>query len=596
MVRVADVVIDCLVKAGIKHIFLITGRGILYLSDAVAKNCEIEGISTYHEQGASYAAMAYAAASDGLSACLVSTGCAATNAVTAALCAYQDNLPVIFISGQNMLNETVRYTKTPIRTYGSQEADIVEIVDSITKYSTMLTNPSKVKYEVEKAIFIANCGRKGPTWIDIPLDIQNARVDEETLECFPPDYEIPVANDEEISTIIKKLEESSRPVLFIGGGVRTSGAIDVLKSFLTNNHIPLVYSPSAADVYGLQNDLSFGAVGSLGGSRCGNFVIQNSDLVIAIGTKLCSQTTGNFEQFARNAYVIDIDIDSEEQKKRGVRIDKKIQSDAKYVLEKLCDKTLNCDYEKWISKCKHWKEIFSVSNEKFIVDNLNKKEIDLYYLVDTLSDLICEDAIVITDAGFEELITPSTLKLNEGQRCIFPAAQGAMGYAVPAILGAYFAGKKNIVAIIGDGSFMMNMQELQIIRAYDIPVKILIINNNMYAVIRKRQKDLFRTRTIGNDPSDGVPKPDFEKIASCFGINYVKIEGNECLAQRLQEVISETGPQICEVMCRPDQPYLHTSLAINEKRKLVKRPLEDMSPFLDRDVIYDEMIVDVLDE
>ena len=596
MERVADYVIRRLTEEGIGHIFLLTGRGILYLTDAVAKNKDIQGISAYHEQGASYAAMAYASAGSGMAACLVSTGCAAGNAVTAALCAYQDNLPIIFISGQHTLSETTGFTGLPIRTFGSQEADIISIVKPITKYATMLTEPDTACSEMDKAFYYANEGRKGPVWIDIPLDMQNARVNSEKMEhfSFPEDKTKLLSPD--IEEVIKDLENASRPVIFIGGGIRSAGAESELTLFVENNQIPLVYSTSAADIYSSGNTYSIGAVGSLGGSRAGNFAIQNSDYVLAIGTKLCSQSIGNPEQFARNAKITVVDIDENEHTKRGAAIDRVITGDAGVFLRSMNKAELSVKCEEWTKKCLHWKELFSIKNENFVKESTGNNKIDLYHFADTLSFRLPDDATVITDAGLEELIIPSSIGYKRGQRCLFPAAQGAMGYAIPAVIGAYYAGRNNIVTVVGDGSFMMNMQELQIIGSFKIPVKIFVINNNMYAVIRKRQKDLFRSRTIGNDPSDGVPAPDFRKIAESFDIEYRIISNEEELISGIETVLGSSGSCICEVMCIEEQKYLHTSFAFNEKRKLIKRPLEDLSPFMDRQIFNREMIVESISE
>lgn len=596
MERVSDYIISKLVENGIKHIFLLTGRGILYLTDAVAKNKDIQAISTYHEQGASYAAMAYAAASDGMSACLVSTGCAATNAVTAALCAYQDNLPIVFISGQNILNETTRYTGVPIRTYGSQEADIIPVVQSITKFSAMLTKADDVACIMEEAIYTANNGRKGPVWIDVPLDIQNARVNKENLEHFIPEEILSKPTLDDIHMVVEMLNSSFRPVVFIGGGVRNAGAVEILSNFVELNKIPVVFSASAADIYGTGNELSIGAVGSLGGSRAGNFTVQNADLILAIGTKLCSQSVGRFEQFGREAKVIVVDVDANEHKKMGVKIDKLIISDAKEFLERLNEETINNNYERWIDKVIHWKKVLSIKNEEYTRLCIDENKIDLYHFADMLSEHITTDATVITDAGLEELIIPSTIRYKGNQRCLFPAAQGAMGYAIPAIIGAHYAGRNNIICVVGDGSVMMNIQELQIISSNRIPAKIFVINNNMYSVIRKRQHDLFRSRTIGNDPSDGVPAPKFEKISVAFGIGYERIANEQELSDNLRKILSMDGPQICEVMCVENQQYFHMSYAINEKRKMVKRPIEDLSPFLSRELINSEMIIKPIEE
>ncbi len=597
MERVADYIIKRLEQEGVDTIFLITGRGILYLSDAVARDQNIRGVSVYHEQGASYAAMAYAAARDGMGTCLVSTGCAATNAVTAALCAWQDNLPCVFISGQHMLRETTRHTGVPIRTYGSQEADIISIVKPITKYAVMLENPEDVAVELDKAIYWANEGRKGPVWIDVPLDVQNMRIEAEQLRRYMP--EKPSAGavaDEVVHLIADELSIAERPLLFVGGGVRSAGAQDLVREFSTETGIPIVFSTSAADTVGAGEMVSIGAVGSLGGSRAGNFAVQNADYLLVLGSKLCSQTIGSdAERFSRAARITVVDIDPAEHQKNGARIDNCVCADVKQFMKQLCavKPTVRC--VPWMEKCLHWKDCFSVKKERFLEER-HEGRIDLYRFADVLSDLLPEDATVITDAGFEELIIPSAVRYKNGQRCLFPAAQGAMGYAVPAVLGTYFAGRRNIVAVVGDGSVMMNVQELQIIRWHNIPAKIFIINNNMYAVIRKRQKDLFRRRTIGNDPSDGVPSPDFEKIAGSFDLDYRRINKENELSASVRDVLEMDRPCICEVMCKTEQPYLHESVAINEAHRVVKRPIEDMSPFLDREVFLAEMIVEPIKE
>lgn len=596
MERVADYIIRRLVEQKIGHVFLITGRGILYLTDAVAKNQEITQVHTYHEQGASYAAMAYAAASEGMGACIVSTGCAATNAVTAALCAYQDNLPVIFVSGQNMLHETTRYTCTPIRTFGSQEADIISIVSSITKYAVMLSDANDIAYEMDRAIYYANEGRKGPVWIDVPLDLQNARVEALELRRFtPPELDTSV-EENDIAYVAEQLRKAERPVLLVGGGIRAAGATEEVARLAEQMQLPVVFSTSAADAYGAGNALSIGAMGSLGGSRAGNFTVQNADLVLAVGTKLCSQSVGDAKQFARCAKVIAVDIDPKEHTKDGVVLDRVIHGDAKAFLHQLRNQSLLPVDAAWTERCLHWKEHFAIGREPFVQELKQNNEIDLYGFADTLSRMLSDRTTLITDAGFEELILPSAVQYHGQQRCLFPAAQGAMGYAIPAILGAYYAGKEELVTVVGDGSIMMNMQELPIIAANKIPVKIFVINNDMYAVIRKRQKDLFRSRTIGNDPSDGVPAPDFCKLADCFGFQYTRIAEERQLQDGIEAVLHVPGPCICEVLCTPDQKYFHTSFALNERRRLVKRPLEDLSPFLDREEFRREMVVPPMEE
>ena len=594
MERVADYIMGRLVEAGVRHVFLVTGRGILFLTDALAKEERLTPISTYHEQGAAYGAMAYAQATGELCACLVSTGCAATNAVTTALCAWQDGVPMLFLSGQHMLAETTRFTKLPIRTYGSQEADIIGIVRSITKYAVMLEKPDHVGKVFDEALSCAVTGRKGPVWIDIPLDVQNARIDPAALFRMPAKRSmIPIASEGLVTAIASELVETKRPVLLIGGGVRAAGAEKLLAKVVARLRVPLVFTPAGADTYGSAHELSIGAVGSLGGSRAGNFALQHADYILAIGTKLCSQIIGtDYGSFIPGARLVVVDIDEVEHTKREPVYDRFVHADAADFLQKLLVQDLKHTDGKWCEHCRHWKRSLAVSEESFVKEGAEKNQIDLYAFADALGKKLSDEATVITDAGFEELIIPSAIAYRMGQRCLFPSAQGAMGYAVPAVLGAHFAGKKNIVAVVGDGSIMMNMQELYIIAKYRIPVKIFVINNDMYAVIRKRQKDLFRKRTIGNDPSDGVPAPDFSQMAHSTGFFYEKIAGTKDLSVRIDEVLRMEGNVLCEVMCTPDQKYLHRSYGLNEKRRLEYRPFDDLSPFLERERLNAERQID----
>jgi acetolactate synthase-1/2/3 large subunit len=425
------------------------------------------------------------------------------------------------------------------------------------------------------------------------------RIEPENLRHFdiPEKVDLlePVYN--EILQIIKKLEAAERPVIFAGGGVRSAGATGLLKEFAEKVKIPVVSSSAAADAYGSGNKYSIGTVGSLGGCRAGNFAVQNSDYIVAIGSKLCSQTIGSDpDKFARNAELVVVDIDQNEHTKKGANINKTICMDAADFLRHLCAADINLNCENWLEKCLHWKDVFSVKNEAFEAEVNETGIMDLYYFADTLSSRLNKNTTVITDAGFEELIIPSTIRFRDQQRCLFPAAQGAMGYAIPAIIGAHYAGSNDIVTVVGDGSIMMNIQELLTIISHNIPAKIFVINNNMYAVIRKRQKDLFRDRTIGNDPSDGVSSPDFEKIAKCFGLEYQKISTAGELDENLDKVLQMKGTVLCEVLCTEEQKYFHSSYALNQKKKLVKRPIEDLSPFLDRDLFLKEMIVEPIEQ
>ncbi|CDC21795.1 thiamine pyrophosphate protein TPP binding domain-containing protein [Clostridium sp. CAG:306] len=592
MPRVADYVMQRLQKQGVKHIFLVTGRGMLYLSDALARQEGIQGICVHHEQAAAYAAMSYAQKTNNIGVAMVSTGCASTNAITGVLCAWQDNLPCVFISGQNKLNETTRYTNLPIRTYGQQEADIVSLVKPITKYATMITKPEDIAYEMDKALFLANEGRKGPVWIDIPLDIQNMRIEEEKLKCFIPDICVKKPTPKDIKTVIEKINNARRPIILFGSGIRSAQAQKELKTFISKTKIPAVYSTSSVDILDTNSELVIGCVGAMAANRAANFAIQNADLILILGNRLTTMITGNdINKFAREAEIIAVDIDEFEHKKFPKKIDKFIHSDIKEFLKEINKETAKETEIKWQEKCKHWKTEFP----KCELQYKNTKAVDLYELAEVLSENMDDDAVCITDAGLEELIVPTTIQFKEEQRCIHPVSQGAMGFALPALIGSYFADKKQNIAVIGDGSIMMNLQELQTISYHKIPVKILIINNNCYAVIRKRQQDLFRTRTIGTDSENGVSCPDFQHVAKCFDFKYEKISSTDEL-YKLKNILKLDEPVICEIIGKENQGYIHSSFRKNSKGKFVQPPIEDQSPFIDRALFNREMVVEPIDE
>ena len=592
--RVADYIIERLIIAGAKHVFMVTGRGALFLNDAVAANTEIVGVSMHHEQSAAFAAVSYAQYNERMGACLVSTGCAGTNALTGVLNAWQDGIPCIFVSGQHMLNETSNYTGLPLRTYGQQEADIIPMVESITKYAVMVTDPEQIAIEVDKALFMAQDGRKGPVWIDVPLDIQNMRVDPEKLPRYsPPKKPEGFLTEEDIQFVRQSLDSAERPVVLIGSGIRSSNSTGELETFLANSQIPVVYSASAPDVYGLDHSLSIGSVGIMGSTRAGNFALQNSDLLLVLGCRLSSMIAGSDpDKFAREASVIVVDIDKVEHSKGTVNIDRLINSDLKVFLNQVNEVKINSAPISWQEKCKHWKKVFPRYEESF----KSEARVDLYDLTEQLSHTLPDKSIVITDSGLIELILPNNIIFKKGQRSLHPSSQGSMGYALPAIMGAHYSSNQPVIAVIGDGSIMMNLQEFESIRYHNIPAKIIVVNNNVYAVIRKRQVELFRSRTIGVDPTDGVSCPNFENVASAFNLSYMKIENSTELQKGLKKMMEMKGPVLCEIMGREDQDYITISHARNSKKRFVRRPIEDQSPFLDRQIFLSEMIVEPIDQ
>jgi acetolactate synthase-1/2/3 large subunit len=592
MVRVADYIILRLVNEGIRYLPLITGRGILYLTDAVAKNPEIQPVSVLHEQAAAYAAVAYAQYNNHLGACLVSTGCASTNATTGVLNAWQDGVPVFFLSGQNWLKETVNYTGKPIRTYGSQEANIVPVMKPITKYCEMVTDAQQIGVMMDKAIYYATHGVKGPVWLDVPVDVQNMRIEPETLEHWTaPEEKYPLAEDD-LQALIEVMQMARRPVFLIGSGIRSADAVEEFRMLVEKTHIPVAFATSAVDTYGARNIWSIGAVAAIGGTRAGNLTVQNADVIICLGCRLSPVTTGSqYEKFGRAAKVVVVDIDENEHSKDTVRIDRLILADVKTTLVALLNSTLPVALQEWTDKCLHWKALFPKCEEKY----KQSERADLYHIAATLSEVLPEDGVVLCDAGMEELIMPTVIEYGALQRCLHPASQGCMGVALPAAIGAYYACGHAVTTVNGDGSIMMNLQELQTIAFNRLPIRILVVNNGIYSVIRKRQVELFRTRTIGTDTQNGVSVPDFEKVAACFGLKYLRVDGSKDLKEKLAELQTIEEPVICEVMAVSDQDYLRTSAAFNAQRRFVSRPIEDLFPWMNRDMFVKEMIVEPID-
>ena len=331
----------------------------------------------------------------------------------------------------------------------------------------------------------------------------------------------------------------------------------------------------------------------MGSTRAGNFTVQNSDLLLVLGCRLTTMTTGeDSTKFARESKVIVVDIDPLEHSKDGIKIERLIISDIKKFLTLLLKTELKETRKFWQDKCLHWKKVFPRCEKIY----KQSSKIDLYHLAESLTETLPKNSTFLSDSGLIELILPTNIGFKKGQRCIHPSSQGSMGYALPAVIGAYFATEKPVIAVIGDGSIMMNLQELETIRYNQIPAKIFIINNNVYSVIRKRQVDLFRSRTIGVDSSDGISTPNFKKVANAFDLKYTKIKNSNNLNNKLKEVINYDGAIICEIMGKNDQDYITTSYAKNSKRRIVQRPLEDQAPFIDRSIFLSEMIIEPIDQ
>ena len=595
--RVADFIADFIFEElDVKHVFMVTGAGIMHLTDGVASHPKLQAICPHHEQTSSMAIDAYSRASENFGVGFFTSGPGGTNAITGLCGAWQDSVPCLFISGQVKKKETTNNAKIPgLRQFGVQELDMIPIVKYACKYATTLNDPNKVKYELEKAVHIAKSGRPGPVWIQIPMDVQSSIIDETKLNGFEHDDVIPTASDAEVDKIIKLLKKSKRPVIIAGQGIRISGAISLLEKFTSKFKIPVVTPFLGIDT--IKSDL-LQYVGKTGvkGDRPANFAMQNSDLIIAIGTSLHVTVIGyTYKHFAREAKKIVIDIDKKSHKKKTIDIDSFILSDAKKFFEKIIkfteNETLN-DYAKWINQCNEWKKKYPVCLPEY---KQNKKSLNSYLLIDTLCKHSKKNDIFVSDAGGTYYATCQAIQLTKpGQRYIPSGAMATMGYSLPAAIGISVATNKGrVIALTGDGSFQQNLQELQTLIEYDLPVKLFVLNNDGYESIRVSQKNYFNNRLIGESNQSGLSFPDTLKIAKAYGIKAVRIRNYQELENKLDGILNFDKAVIVDVIIPRDQPIIPTvSSVVNPDGTMSSRPLEDMAPFLDREEYKKNLYID----
>lgn len=592
MQRMADHLIERVREAGADHIFFVPGSGCGVLIDALARNRHVHGINLHHEQAAGMAALTYAQVTGKIGACVVTTGCGGTNAVTSLLHAFQDNIPCVFISGQVEYKYTIQNSGLNIRQFGTQEANIVKIVSSICKYAITLTDATRAPYEIEKAISIATTGRKGPVWIDVPLNIQSSIIDVDKCERYDAHEETYAPKDDDINYVINSIHHCQRPVILAGNGVKLAGACSELEETVYKIDVPMTFTRLGTGMIDGNDKHSIGVVGSWAASRSGNFAVQNSDLVLCLGTRLSINTTGTeYEKFARNAKIIVVDIDEVEHSKNTVRIDRFIKSDVKLFLKALNERLDGGKlFTGWLNQCGHWKEVLPILFDEFN----DGGKMDMYDLARHLSKKLADNAVIVCDAGNAINVGTTGFDYKASQMCITSGGQAEMGYALPGAVGAAFATKRPIVVFTGDGSIMMNIQELATVAHYKLPLKIVIINNNGYACIRKGHKESYK-RYIGCDAAGGLGLPSFEKLAYGFEIKYMRAEDGTQIDAAFEAAMNYDGPVIIEAMCKETQECLRVAWRKGKNNRLVLSPLEDQAPFMDRELFEKEMIVEPIE-
>lgn len=595
--RVADYILNCISSLGVHDIFFLPGGGAMHLNNALLRNKDIHPISMLHEQGAAIAAESYARTSGKFGVCMVTSGPGATNAITGVSGAWFESTPMLVISGQVKRADLKK--GRGLRQLGTQELDIVTVVSSLTKYAVCLTDPLRVRYEMEKALYLMLNGRPGPVWIDVPLDVQATEIDPVDQEGFLiPDKIERTACAHVASKVAEMLAHASRPVLIVGNGVHCAGATSELRQLIERLRIPTQTTWIGADLLEYEHPMYFGRPGTVAG-RGANFTIQNADLVIAIGCRLDFSITGyDRKQFARAASVVVVDIDQAEISKLGDLPDLAIHADAGEFIRELLDaldRFSDFDYADWISRCTVWKDRYPI-----VLPEHRKP--DKYINTYAFTEVLCEaleagDLLIPGSSGASIDTFWISAKLKKGQRSIATGGLGAMGYGLPAAIGGCIgAGCKRTISVDGDGGFMLNIQELEVARRLNLPIKFFILNNNGYASIRASQFGYFK-ENIGCDPENGLTLPDICEIAKAFCIPAIRIDGHEDVNSQIQNVLNSEGPMLCEVMVQPDQaigPRVSSRLA--EDGVMVSTPLEDLYPFLDRQELKENMLIPLIDD
>lgn len=574
MIRVADYIADFIYRQGTKDIFMLSGGGSIYLDDGAACNKNINSICVRHEATAPMMAEAYARLTHNIGVIYVTTGPGGTNAISGLVEAWVDSAPILVISGQVQRDQTSYNTNIKnLRTFGTQELNIIKIIESITKYSVMINDPNSIRYHLEKAVYIAKSGRPGPVWIDVPLDVQSAVIDDAKLEGYQPEQMMAEqANnynryiDINTENIIKLLKKSKRPLIIAGQGIRIAHAIDEFKKLIEYLNIPVIFSRLGQDILPFSHNNNLGHGGTQG-SRYSGYVMKQSDLIISLGSRLAIPFIGtNLDAFSEDAKIVMVDIDDAELKKPSIKIDLLINADVKDIINKLLDKlskeriskNILPDHKNWINECINYKEKYPI-----FISEQKKNPIDLYYFVIRLDALSNENNIFVSDAGSSYYVTGQALRFEKGQREITSGAFASMGVAIPLAIGCSIANKDSqILTVTGDGSLELNIQELKTVSYYNLNIKLFIINNGGYASIRNTQDDLCEGRYIGSDQAAHNELLNLRNVAIAFDLPYHLIELYENIDNKILEVMNQKGPAFIEVVCDNKQKIIKSSKEI----------------------------------
>jgi acetolactate synthase-1/2/3 large subunit len=600
--KLSDYVMQAVADAGAKHVFMLPGGGAMHLNDSLGRSTRLTYTTNLHEQASSIAAEAYARVTNGLGVAMVTTGPGSTNAITGLAGAWLDSTPVVFLSGQ--VKRADLKGSSGLRMLGVQEIDITTIVRSITKYAVTIVDPDSVRYHVEKAIHLALTGRRGPVWLDFPLDVQAAQIDPQSQRAFDPG-ELPRALGLDadalrsaVCTVVSMLREAERPVIIAGNGIRSAGAVDRFRCLADRLGVPVLTTWLGLDVIDDDHPLHFGRPGAIA-PRGANFTLQNSDLLLVIGARMdMALTAYAHDRLARGARKIMVDIDPAEISKMKATIDVPIVADAGDFIDELLRQTpAGTSYRRapWVERCQDWRERYPLVLPSHREPN---DGVSMYHFSEVLSEeLAADDIIAPGSSGFASEMFILNFRVKAGQRIFHNRGTGAMGFGLPASIGACVAsGGRRTVSVDGDGGFQMNIQELATVANHGLPIKFFVVNNRGYASIRTSQSNYFNL-LVGADASSGMRLPDVRRVAEAYGLPTAIIDHPSHVRERIREVLDSDGPIVCEVRVPADEPR-GPRVASSQRAdgSMVSKPLEDLWPFLDREEFLSNMIVPALED
>ena len=610
--RLADYVADFLVEHGVTDCFMVTGGGAMHLNDALGHKEGMRCLYNHHEQASAIAAEAYARVNNKMAALCVTTGPGGTNAITGVVGGWLDSIPMFVISGQVRYDTTARYMEQfsgglKYRAVGDQEYDIVKSIQHMCKFATMIEDPGQIRYALEKGFHMAMSGRRGPVWIDIPVNYQGCYIETDELVGYNPREDKNLAVDSldhnTVITVVEKIKSAKRPVFYAGNGIRLSEGYDAFRRVIAKLNIPIVTCWDSIDLIEDSNTLYVGR-GGIMGDRPGNFAVQNADLILAIGNRLSIRQVGyNWKMWAREAYVIDVDVDPAELKKTTIHVEMPICADARDFLEEL-ERVLDDEKcpifngQMWLDICHNWKKKYPVTLDRHW--NEDGKHANVYAFIRYLSKSLPDGNLTVVSNGSACVVGSHNYVIQKDARFVINSAIASMGYGLPAAIGACVANERKMtVCIEGDGSIMMNLQELQTIITNTLPIKIFLINNDGYHSIRQTQNNFFSSHSkvgIGAESGD-LSFPDFKKLAEAFGYVYLEAHSNADMRNVVDKALQIDGSSFCEIFVSTEQNFEPKSSTKRlEDGTLVSPPLEDLAPFLPREEFESNMIIDLVEE